>query len=72
MLKFYSTPSCTHCRELKQQLIDKGVDFEFMDLDDDKVFDEAKELCNQTRNTELPIVVKDGNVYNRPSLEDLI
>ena len=30
MLKFYSTPSCTHCRELKQQLVERGVDFEFV------------------------------------------
>jgi glutaredoxin len=73
MIKVFSSPNCYHCTELKQQLIDKGVDFEFMDLDDDKVMDEARELCEKTGNTELPVVVTNsGKVLNRPELKDLI
>ena len=72
MIKFYSTTACTHCNELKQQLIDKGVAFEFLDISDDNLRDEALALCRKTGNEELPIVVNGDKVFNRPSLEELL
>ena len=71
-MKLYSTPACWHCNQLKKELIDRGIDFELMDLDDDKVRDEALELIKQTGKDELPIVVKDGKIFNNPKIEDLI
>lgn len=58
---------------LKKQLIDQGIPFEFLDISDDKLRDEALSLCRKTGNEELPIVVTDdGRAVNRPNLEDLI
>lgn len=73
MLKVYSTSSCWHCNQFREELAKNGIDYEYKDLDDDKVRDEAIELCKTSGNTELPIVItNDGRVLNRPELKDLI
>ena len=72
MIKLYSSSACTHCRVLREELAEKGIDYEYMDLDDKKIEEEARELCRNRESSELPIVVKDGKVFNRPSINDLI
>jgi len=72
MITLYSSSSCHHCTELKDELIKAGIDFTWKDLDDESVFQEAKELCEKTGKTELPIVVKDGKIFNNPKIEELL
>lgn len=72
-MKVYSTPSCYHCNDFREQLAKAGIDYEYKDLDDDKVRDECIDLCKTSGNTELPVVVTNsGKVFNRPTLEELL
>ncbi len=72
MIKLFSSKNCYHCNDFRQQLAEKGIDYEYKDLDDDKVREECIDLCKTSGNTELPVVITNsGKVLNRPTLEDI-
>ncbi len=72
MIKVFSTPSCYHCNEFREELSKHGIDYEYKDLDDDKVREECIDLCKTSGNTELPVVITNsGKVLKRPTLEDI-
>lgn len=73
MIKVFSSNSCYHCTQFREQLAKHNIDYEYKDLDDDKVREECIDLCKTSGNTELPVVVTNsGKVLNRPELKDLI
>ena len=72
MTIIYSTSSCWHCNQFREELSKHGIDYEYKDLDDDKVREECIDLCKTSGNTELPVVITNsGKVLNRPTLEDI-
>jgi len=73
MIKLYSLIACSHCNDFKAELDKAGIPYEFLDLDDDKNFEEAGRIAINylDGNTELPIVEKDGKYFSRPKIEDL-
>jgi glutaredoxin len=70
-MKIYKTASCIHCREFIDELDKRGIEYELPDLDDPSVREEALKIVSRLGKDELPLVVKDGKEYSRPTLEEL-
>ena len=73
MIKVYSQLACSHCINFRDEFDKANIPYEFLDLDDDKNFEEAKRITTNylDGNTELPIVEKDGKYFSRPKIEDI-
>jgi glutaredoxin len=70
MIKIFSTENCSHCKDFIQQLKDRGIDYEFKDVDNN--YETVVDIAERIGNTELPIVVLDnGKELSRPNIEDI-
>jgi glutaredoxin len=55
------TENCSQCAKIKQQLIEKGVDFDYKILDDFTIIEQTK-LINEARatgNLSMPLIFND-------------
>ncbi len=73
MVKVYSTPSCPYCETLKQFLKEKGVEFEEVDVSQDK--EALKEMVEKTGQMGVPVVDIDGKAvvgFNKEKILELL
>lgn len=71
-IKVYGTESCPQCSGAKQYLEQKGVEFDYVDINED---DEALEEVKAMKAMSLP-VIRNGNKhcvgFNVKSLKEVI
>lgn len=72
-VKVYSTPTCPYCRQAKDYLSSKGVEFTDLNVATD---DEARsEMVKKSGQMGVPVIEWDGNIivgFNRAKLDQLI
>jgi glutaredoxin 3 len=59
-VKVYSTPACSHCRDLKRFLEENGIDFQDIDVSKDR--EAAKEMVEKTSQLSVPVAEIDGKI----------
>lgn len=59
-VKVYSTPSCPYCVTLKEYLKDNNIEFEGVDVSQDKV--QLDEMINKSGQMGVPVVDIDGEI----------
>jgi mycoredoxin len=67
----YSTPWCGYCKRLKRQMVDAGIAFDEVDIE--QVPDAARivEAVNQGNQTVPTLVFADGSALTNPSLAQI-
>ena len=60
MVKVYSTPMCPYCVTLKQFLKEQGIEFEDIDVSQDKKA--SDEMIEKSGQMGVPVVDIDGNI----------
>ncbi len=73
MVKVYSTPSCPYCETLKQFLKEKGIEFEAVDVSEDK--EALDEMVKKTGQMGVPVVDIDGQTvvgFNKEKIMELL
>lgn len=58
MIRLYTTPSCPYCLTLKEYLKEKKIEFEEVDMSQDKALQD--ELIEKTGQMVTPILEVDG------------
>ena len=71
MIKFYATTWCGDCVRSKAFLDEKGVEYEFIDIDKDDEARKYVEKVNKGMRSVPTIVFEDGSVLVEPSNEKL-
>ncbi|MDD2206113.1 MAG: glutaredoxin domain-containing protein [Aminobacterium sp.] len=70
MIKVYSTPTCPWCTKAKEYLTSKGVEFEVVDVSQDR--EAAMDMVKKTKQMGVPVVQFD-DVYivgfDRPAID---
>ncbi len=70
-VKVFSTPSCNYCRQAKEFLEEKGIEFEYLDVSADKeALQEMKRLTGGGRS--VPVIAVGDQVlvgFDRKDLE---
>lgn len=70
MIKVYTHPICPKCLILKQELINKNIDFEEVNISKQE---EIKQLLKQkTGGNDLPIVLIDGKYLVNPKIGEIL
>ena len=59
-VKVYSTPSCPYCVTLKEYLKDNNIEFEGVDVSQDKV--QLDEMIKKSGQMGVPVVDIDGEI----------
>ncbi len=59
-VKLYSTPTCVYCVTLKKFLEEKGIEFEEIDISENK--EAAEEMIEKTGQMGVPVVEIDDQV----------
>jgi len=62
IVKVFSTPACPYCVTLKEFLKEKGIDFEDIDVSQDKK--SLDEMIKKSGQMEVPVVEIDGEIVN--------
>ncbi len=73
MIKVYSTPTCPYCDTLKQFLKEKGVEFESVDVSQDKKA--LEEMVQKTGQMGVPVIDIDGKTvvgFNKGKISELL
>ncbi len=73
MIKVYSTKTCHFCLMLKDFLKEKKIDFEEVDISENR--EKAEVIFEKTGQTVVPIFEKDGEFvigFNKPKIESLL
>jgi len=70
-IKFYGTTWCPGSRRAKQQLIQKGIEFDWINIDEDKAGREFVMEVNNGYRSVPTIVFPDGDVLVEPSAAEL-
>jgi mycoredoxin len=70
-IKFYGTSWCPTSRRAKKLLIQKGVDFEWINIDEDKAGREYVIEVNNGYRSVPTIVFPDGEILVEPSNSEL-
>jgi len=60
MVKVYSTPTCPYCVTLKEFLKEKGVDFEDIDVSQNR--EELENMIKKSGQMGVPVVEIDNDV----------
>lgn len=72
-VKVYSTPTCPYCRQAKDYLTSRGVEFTDLNVATD---DAARsEMVKKSGQMGVPVIEWDGNIivgFNRARLDQLI
>lgn len=71
--KFYTIPSCPHCRTARDFLLEKGVDFVEFDISTD--LGALRAMLTMTARAEVPAIVAGDSAvvgFNRQSWEELL
>ncbi len=71
MIKLYGTTWCGDCVRSKAFLEEKGVKYEFIDVDKDTKAMEYVERVNKGMRSTPTIVFEDGSILVEPSNEEL-
>jgi len=69
----YSTPTCPFCRQVKEYLKEKGV--EFTDFNAAADAEARKEMVRKSGQMGVPVIDVDGTIvvgFNRTRLEELL
>jgi len=72
-VKVYSTPTCPYCRQAKDYLKEKGVDFADLNVATD--IEARNEMVKISSQMGVPVIEFDGNIvigFNRAKLDQLI
>ena len=72
-VKVYSTPTCPYCRQAKDYLKEKGVDFTDLNVATD--IEARNEMVKKSGQMGVPVIEFDGNIvigFNRAKLDQLI
>ncbi|MBI4317500.1 MAG: NrdH-redoxin [Chloroflexi bacterium] len=75
IIKIYTTPACSHCKEAKQFFAEKGLEYEELDVASNA---RARvEMFGIARTRSVPVIVVDGQVFvgfeeNLPRIEQII
>ena len=59
-IRVYSTPTCSHCRDLKRFLDEKGIEYEEIDVSRER--DAAKEMVEKSGQLGVPVMDVDGKI----------
>lgn len=69
----YSTPTCPYCRQVKDYLREKGI--EFSDLNVGTDLDSRNAMVQKSGQLGVPVIEIDGTVvvgFNRAKIDELI
>ncbi len=69
-VKVYSTPTCVYCVTLKKFLEEKGVEFEEIDISENK--EAADEMIERTGQMGVPVIEINGEMivgFDRNKIE---
>jgi glutaredoxin-like YruB-family protein len=72
-VKVYSTPTCPYCRQAKDYLKEKGVDFTDLNVATD--IEARNEMVKKSGQMGVPVIEFDGDIvigFNRAKLDQLI
>lgn len=72
MITFYGTPWCPDCRFSKQILDEQGIEYTYIDIEDDDEAAEKVMEINSGMQSVPTIVFDDGSVLTEPSREELL
>ncbi len=73
MIKVFSTPFCIYCVSLKQFLKKHNIEFEEVDVSEDKVAQE--EMIKKSGQMGVPVVEIDGEIivgFNKNKISELL
>lgn len=71
-VKFYGTTWCPACRRAQKKMTDKGIDFEWINIDKDMDGREYVMKINNGYRSVPTIVFPDGEILVEPSTNKLI
>ena len=69
----YSTPTCPYCKQVKDYLKDKGVEFTDHNVATD--LEARNAMVQKSGQLGVPVIVVDGTVvvgFNRPKLDEML
>lgn len=72
-VKVYSTPTCPYCRQAKDYLKEKGIDFADLNVATD--IEARNEMVKKSGQMGVPVIDFDDNIvvgFNRTKLDQLI
>lgn len=72
-VKVYSTPTCPYCFTLKEFLKEHGIEFEDIDVSQDK--EAAREMIEKTGQRGVPVAQIDGDFvigFNKEKISKLL
>ena len=64
----YTTPWCGYCKRLKRQMIDAGIDFAEVDIEEVPAAAQIVESANNGNQTVPTLVFTDGTALTNPSI----
>ena len=73
MIKVFSTPFCVYCVSLKQFLKEHNIEFEEVDVSQDKAAQE--EMIKKSGQMGVPVVEIDGEIivgFNKNKISELL
>jgi glutaredoxin-like YruB-family protein len=71
IVKVYTTPTCPWCKKVKQLLSDNGIQYQEMNVAEDKAARE--EMANTTHQLSIPTTLIDGEFvigFNEKALKE--
>jgi mycoredoxin len=71
-IKFYGTSWCPSSRRAKKLIIEKGIDFEWINIDEDPAGREFVLEVNNGYRSVPTIVFPDGDILVEPSRTELL
>lgn len=71
MITFYGTPYCPDCAMSKRVLDEKGIEYQYINLEDDPDAAEKVMELNNGMQSVPTIVFDDGSILTEPSNEEL-
>ncbi|MBA2477761.1 MAG: mycoredoxin [Sporichthyaceae bacterium] len=67
----YSTPWCGYCKRLKRQMLDAGIAFDEIDIEQEPAAAQVVEEANHGNQTVPTLVFADGTALTNPSLAQI-
>lgn len=72
-VKVYSTPGCPYCKMAKEYFASKGVEFEEIDVSQNK--EASQEMVKTSGQMGVPVIIIDGQVivgFDKAKIDGLI
>jgi len=73
MVKIYSTPTCIYCQTLKQYLQEKNIQFEYIDVSQNK--EAMEEMVKKSGQMGVPVVDINGEIvvgFDKEKIDKLL